>query len=278
VRRLAALPRARLQTVQFAKGARQLDSKQRFSNRVDDYVRYRPHYPKEVIDILVAEAGLRPESVIADIGSGTGISSEMFLANGNRVIGVEPNAGMRAAGEKSLGSYPGFQSVDGSAEATTLPDDSVDFVAAGQAFHWFDRAACRREFARILRPGGKVILMWNSRRIESSGFSQAYDQLLARFAKDYPAVRHMGHEDEMAAGFFPGEFAKRTVYNFQEFDFAGLRGRLLSSSYVPAAREPNHEAILAGLREVFDAHAVNGNVRIEYDTEIYFGTLRGDAK
>jgi SAM-dependent methyltransferase len=250
-----------------------LDSKQRFSNRVDDYVRYRPRYPAGVVEILRSEAGLQPQSIVADIGSGTGFSAEPFLRNGNRVIGVEPNAEMRQAGEQWLAWYSTFCSVDGSAEATTLANSSVDFVLAGQAFHWFDRAKARAEFVRILRPGGKMVLMWNVRRLDSTPFLRAYDQLLTRFGTDYLTVRCEAMDDRVIAGFFGGAFAKRTISNFQDFDFAGLRGRLLSSSYVPAAGEPNHEAILDGLREIFDEYAVDGRVRLEYDTQIYFGTL-----
>jgi len=241
---------------------------------VDDYVRYRPRYPAGVVDILAAEAGLQPQSIVADIGSGTGFSAEPFLRNGNRVIGIEPNREMRQAGEQLLASYPSFRSVDGSAEATTLADASVDFVLAGQAFHWFDRARARAEFARILRPDGRMVLMWNVRRLDSTPFLRAYDQLLTRFGTDYLAVRCEAMDDRVIAGFFGGPFVKRTIYNFQEFDFPGLRGRLLSSSYVPAAGEPNHAVILEGLREVFDAHAVDGCVRLEYDTQVYFGKLQ----
>src|SRR5205809_5538182 len=125
------------------------DAKQRFSNRVADYVRYRPGYPPAVLDHLRAECGLRPGHVIADIGSGTGLLSELFLKNGNRVYGVEPNAEMRQAGEEYLASYDGFCSVEGSAESTTLGDSTIAFVTAGQAFHWFEPSAVRSELALI---------------------------------------------------------------------------------------------------------------------------------
>lgn len=253
-----------------------MDSKQRFSNRVDDYVRYRPRYPAGVIDILTAEAGLWPQSVIADVGSGTGFSAELFLKNGNTVIGVEPNREMRLAAEQLLAFYPNFRSVEGAAEATTLTDASVDFVLAGQAFHWFDGPSAHREFMRILRPGGKTILMWNVRRLDSTPFLRAYDELLCRLGADYLKVLVEGMEEKQISDFFRGPFTRRTIFNFQDLDFSALRGRLLSSSYVPAAGQPNHEEILAGLRDVFDAHDVNGRVRLEYDTQIYFAPLTGD--
>src|SRR5712691_7831802 len=144
------------------------DAKQRFSNRVADYVRYRPGYPPAVLDLLRTDCGLRPDHVVADIGSGTGILSKLFLENGNRVFGVEPNAEMRQAGEEYLASYDGFSSIEGSAESTTLADSSVDFITAAQAFHWFDPQAARREFARILKPGGWVVILWNDRRMEEA--------------------------------------------------------------------------------------------------------------
>src|ERR1700732_4152215 len=130
------------------------DSKQRFSNRVADYVRYRPGYPAEVLTLLRTQCGLKSGHVIADIGSGTGFLSELFLKNGNRVYGIEPNEAMRQAGEEYLASYDGFASINGSAEATTLDDASIDFVSAGQAFHWFEPVVARHEFRRILKPEG----------------------------------------------------------------------------------------------------------------------------
>src|SRR6266566_7206020 len=153
------------------------DAKQRFSNRVADYARYRPGYPPAVLDLLRTECGLRPGHIIADIGSGTGILSELFLKNGNRVFGIEPNAAMRGAGGKLLERYSKFTSIEGSAEATTLQDDSVDFVVAGQAFHWFDQKLARDEFSRILKPSCWVALVWNERRIDSTPFLRAYEQM-----------------------------------------------------------------------------------------------------
>src|ERR1051326_9243420 len=163
---------------------------QRFSSRVQNYARYRPRYPKEIIDFRMGECGLRADSVIADMGSGTGFLAELFLANGNRVFGIEPNGPMREAGERLLAANPNFTSIDGTAEATTLAEQSIDFVTAGQAFHWFEREACRREFHRILRPGGWVVLIWNDRKTEATAFLRDYEQMLHRFATDYAKVDH----------------------------------------------------------------------------------------
>jgi len=141
------------------------DAKQRFSNRVADYVRYRPGYPAALFDLLRVECAFTSNHAVADVGSGTGLLTKLFLENGNRVFGVEPNQEMRRAGEEFLHSFPKFTSVAGSAEATTLGDASVDFVTAGQAFHWFDPQAARREFLRILKTNGWVVIAWNDRRL-----------------------------------------------------------------------------------------------------------------
>jgi SAM-dependent methyltransferase len=252
------------------------DSKQRFSNRVADYVRYRPGYPRAILDTLREECGLTPESVIADVGSGTGLLSRLFLDNGNLVYGVEPNAEMRAAGEESLRGYAKFQSIAASAEATTLSDACVDFVVAGQAFHWFDPRAARTEFRRVLRPGGWVAVIWNERRIETSALLRDYEAMLRKYSPDYAQVSAKYPEDARMAEFFgPGELRHRTFPNEQIFDFDGFRGRLLSSSYSPPKGHPNHEPILSELKRIFGAHNENGRVRVEYTAHLYCGRLKG---
>jgi len=251
-----------------------VDSKERFSSRVTDYVRYRPGYPPAILDPLRNEAGLTPASTIADVGSGTGLLAKLFLDHGNAVFGVEPNAAMRAAGEQFLHSYARFRSVTGSAEATTLPDTSVDFVVAGQSFHWFDPRKARIEFARVLKSPGWVAVVWNERRVETSAFLRAYEQLLRTYSTDYAEVSAHYPEDQRMADFFaPGELRHCTFPNEQLFDFDGLRGRLLSSSYSPPKDHPNHQPMLAELRRIFDAHHERGRVRIEYTTHLYYGRL-----
>jgi len=247
----------------------------RFSDRVADYVRTRPGYPPGVLDPLRAEAGLTPATVIADIGSGTGLSAEMFLKNGNTVFGVEPNREMREAGESLLAPYTNFHSLAGSAEVTTLPDASVDLIVAGQAFHWFDAAKSRTEFRRILRPGGFVTLVWNTRRIGTTPFLQAYENLLQRFGTDYREVVHTNVNRSALADFFGGGYRSHKLDNEQVFDREGLRGRLRSSSYTPPVGHPNHEPMMRELDRIFDAHNDCGAVRFEYDTELHVGNLTG---
>ena len=250
------------------------DAKQRFSTRVADYVRYRPGYPSAVRDVLRTECGLRPGHVITDIGSGTGFLSELFLKNGNRVFGVEPNEAMREAGEEYLASFDGFTSVNGSAEATTLDDSSVDFVTTGQAFHWFDQNAARAEFSRILKPSGWVVVVWNERRTDANPFVLEYENILRNFGTDYERVKESyPTEDHMREFFGASPYASRSLPNFQEFDFEGLAGRLRSSSFIPAPDAPNFAPMMAELRRIFDAHNQAGRVRLEYSTHIYFGRL-----
>jgi SAM-dependent methyltransferase len=250
------------------------DPTARFSDRVADYVRTRPGYPPAVLDILRAEAGLTPATVVADIGSGTGLSAEMFLKNGNPVLGVEPNADMRAAAESLLAGYPYFRSVAGTAEATTLAAASVDVVVAGQAFHWFDVPKARAEFGRILRPGGFVALMWNTRRLDTTPFLRAYEDLLQRFGTDYREVVHTNIDRAALAGFFgPRGFREFKLDNVQVFDRDGVWGRLRSSSYTPPPGHPNFEPMLRELDRIFDAYNDGGRVRFEYETEVYVGPL-----
>lgn len=246
---------------------------ERFSNRVENYIRYRPHYPPGVIECLRSNCGMTEVSVIADVGSGTGILTELFLKNGNIVFGVEPNREMRAAGERLLQHSPRFRSIVGTAEETTLASSSVDFVTVGQAFHWFDQDRARAEFQRILKPQGWVALIWNERLEESTPFSHDYEQLLRTFATDYEAVNHKRIDQAILRKFFAGDFGTCTFENSQQFDFEGLKGRLLSSSYAPEAGNPQHVPMLVELRRLFGAHQINNQVTFEYDANLYYGSL-----
>ncbi|MGH9742403.1 MAG: class I SAM-dependent methyltransferase [Candidatus Acidiferrum sp.] len=248
------------------------DSKQRFSIRVADYLRYRPGYPSGVRDILRAECGLKSGHAIADIGSGTGFLSELFLKNGNRVFGVEPNEAMRQAGEEYLASYDSFTSVDGSAEATTLDDACVNFVAAGQAFHWFDQNAARREFNRILKVEGWVVVIWNERLTDTTPFLSDYESLLRQYGTDYARVKESYPNEQHMRDFFGANaYSSHELPNSQDFNFEGLAGRLRSSSFSPTADHPNYAPMMAELQRIFDAYNQDGHVRLEYSTHIYFG-------
>jgi SAM-dependent methyltransferase len=255
------------------------DSINRFSCRVEDYIKYRPGYPREVIRLLSAECGLTPDSIIADVGSGTGILSELFLQDGNTVYGVEPNVEMRAAAERLLKAYANFQSIDGRAEATTLAGDSVDLVTAGQSFHWFNQQQARQEFARMLKPHGWVVLIWNERRVEATPFLRDYEELVLEFGTDYRQVRHERVEKDVPSFFAPDECQLAAFENLQEFSFEGLQGRLLSSSYIPTPDNQEYRPMLEKLRATFLAHQRNDRVIVEYDTKVYYGHLRpGDRE
>jgi ubiquinone/menaquinone biosynthesis C-methylase UbiE len=219
---------------------------------------------------------LRSEQAIADVGSGTGFLSERFLQNGNRVYAVEPNPEMRTAGEQLLAHYPTFISVAGTAEATTLPDQSVEFVTAGQAFHWFDAAAARQEFLRILRPGGWVVLVWNYQRVTATPFMAAYEALVQQYSTEYADIAHHQPDDDEGEvmGFFGPVGCQRATYlNQQSFDFIGVQGRLLSSSYAPEPGHPNHAPMMAALEQLFAAHQVGDRIAFAYDTRLFYGQL-----
>lgn len=246
----------------------------RFSDRVDDYVKYRPGYPREVVTVLEERCGLRSKSVIADIGSGPGNLARLFLENGNEVFAVEPNAEMRAAGQQLLVHFRQYHSLDGSAEDTHLAANSIDFITAAQAFHWFDWPLAKAEFKRILKPPGWVVLLWNDRRFESSPFQRDYEELLLEYGTDYEHVKNQGKAAvDTIPEFFSSGFHKVSIDNSHFFDLAGLQGRLLSASYAPKPDHPNHALMLAELERIFRAHEDNGVVAFEHDTNIYFGQL-----
>jgi len=246
------------------------DTVQRFSNRVANYVKYRPGYPTKVVDLFTREMGLTEGSVIADVGSGTGLSSKLFLEHGNTVYGVEPNAAMREAGEEYLNEFPNFISRDGTAENTGLDDASMDFVIAAQAFHWFDADRTLSEFKRILKPGGYVALIWNERQLDSTEFLREYEKLLLKYGNDYQNVRHENIDQMRLADFYDGDFKRATFENIQVFDFAGLCGRVLSASYMPTEDDARFPALKKELRGLFAKHAENDRIDVFYDTNIYY--------
>ena len=234
-------------------------------------MRYRPSYPSAAIDLLKTRCRLSSAAVVADIGSGTGILTELLLESGAQVIGVEPNDEMRAAAEARLGAEARFRSVNGTAEATTLPPASIDLLVAGQAFHWFDVDQARREALRLLRSAGFAALLWNERPPEATAFLDDYEALLLRHSAEYSQIKASRADEASMRRFLGGGMELATFPNQQTFDFEGLRGRLMSSSYAPEPGDPQHQPMMAGLQELFGRHQHRGQVVFPYRTLVYFG-------
>jgi len=249
-----------------------LKSTERFSDRVEDYVRYRPDYPTALLAWLHDAHGVTPEWPVADVGAGTGISSKLFLDAGHRVTAVEPNAAMRTAAERWLADYDRFDTTDGTAAATGLADRSAGLISVAQAFHWFEPESTRTEFRRILRADGLVAIYWNSRRLTGTPFLEGYEKLLLEYGTDYVSVAERYADDAFMQRWF-GQGYRGTAHfdHSQRLDFDELRGRLMSSSYAPKPGHINHEPMMAALRVLFDACADEGRVSFDYDTRVYVG-------
>ena len=251
-----------------------LHSSARFSDRVDDYVRYRPDYPLALLDWLQREQGVDVGLRVADVGAGTGILSKMFFDAGFRVTAVEPNAPMRAAAERWLQAYEHFDAVDGNADATGLPEISVDLVIVAQAFHWFDEASTRREFARILCPHGLAAIWWNLRQLTGTRFLKGCEALLQTLGTDYPSVAERYADDARKRDWFDIGFRGNACFrHLRRLDFETLRGRLISSSCAPKAGHPRHKPTLHALRERFKHRVEHGTVSFDDDTRIFAGQL-----
>ncbi len=249
------------------------DSTSRFSNRVENYVKFRPNYPRDVLRILERNFDFDSTFSVADIGSGTGISSKLFLENGNEVFGVEPNREMRVAGENYLSDFEKFTSIDGTAEDTGLETMSVDLVAAFQAFHWFDNSAARKEFKRILSGRGGLVFIWNERQLDSNDFLREYERLLVKFGTDYQNIRHDQITKASLEKSFDISFTEEACANSQLLDFEGLKGRTLSSSYVPEKGDEAYEKLIESLDGLFSQHEEKGRIRILYNTNVFCGTF-----
>lgn len=248
------------------------DTVSRFSNRVDNYVKYRPHYPEGMLKLLEEEFDINSTHIVADVGSGTGISAEQFIEAGYKVYGVDPNAEMRSAAERNFSGNENFISINASAEDTTLPGNSIDMVIAGQAFHWFDKIGCKAEFKRILKKDGHVFLIWNKKK-PGKGFMDEYFALLDKYGTDYNTVKHENYESQEIGDFFsPNKFQLHKMDNVQVLDYEGLEGRLLSSSYIPLSG-PVFEKLIDELKNIFKEYNDNGLVTTMYETVIYCGRL-----
>ena len=245
---------------------------ERFSNRVENYRRFRPNYPPAVIELIRETTNLPIKVEVADLGSGTGILTRLLLDQGWTVYAVEPNAPMREAAEADLGDRKKFHSIATRAEETTLPDVSVDLITAAQAFHWFDREAAFTEFRRILRPNGWVFLIWNERQ-KGSPFDHAYHELLAMLGQAFEGVRDRAEDKRLSTFFRAGTYREARFPNPTPLTWEALLGRFLSSSYVPTEDDPRHAGLVAHLRKIFEEQQRDGRVIMEQTTNVYFGQL-----
>ncbi len=251
-----------------------MQTTERFSNRVDDYVRSRPHYPPALLQKLEEAGALHRGNTIADIGSGTGISSKWLLDGGYTVLGIEPNTAMRQAGENYLCNYPNFTSIAATAQDTGLDKHAIDTIVAAQAFHWFNEEQARTEFKRILKPKGTIILIWNDRLINDTDFSKSYEDTLRYFGTDYQTVDHK----QIAEASFDQLWGKNKWQcveepNFQDLNFDALQARILSCSYMPQKDHRDYEFMRYVLKKIFVRYQENGTVRLNYTTKAYFGSI-----
>ncbi len=252
-----------------------MDSKTRFTDRVASYVQARPGYPREVVELLREECGLNPSSVVADIGSGTGMLSRMLCENAQTVCGVEPNEAMRAAARVDLADCANFLSVNGAAENTTLPSTSVDLITSAQAFHWFNHDDARHEFLRILKPNGWTALIWNDRRYEGDPLAEGYEHLLEQFGTDYAQVKSRGKATlEVFDRFFGhSDHRKASFANNQALDREGFVKRVTSASYMPNEGHPRYREMVSRVKQLFDEQQQGGHVVLEYTTNMYYGQM-----
>ncbi len=249
---------------------------EKFSRKAEVYAKYRPSYPREIIGILGAQIHFTKDKIVADIGSGTGILSKVFLDNGNFVYGIEPNNEMRSFAERDLTSrYSKFVSLNRLAENTGLPDSSIDLVTAGQALHWFDRDKARKEFSRILRkkPLGYVVIIYNERK-KQDGMMDDYDNIVDRNASksETPDI-----DSKYLTAFFDSkDYREFTVPNEQVLDYDGLIGRATSASYLPSKDDPGFTLLEKDLRKLFDSYQQNGKIVLRYETILFLGQIRAN--
>lgn len=244
----------------------------RFKGKAQNYQQYRPHYPQNIIDILKEKFSFTNQWIVADVGSGTGISSELFVKNGNVVIGIEPNQEMKSVAETFFKNQKNFISLEGTAERTTLPDNSVDLIVAGQAFHWFKPRKAKIEFKRILTTKGYVLLLWNQRN-KQSPIQEAYHQMLLEYAPKYTKVCQDNVDETSIKRFFSNNcYFQQSIPHSQFFNFEGLLGRLLSTSYAPTKLAKNHPLMIR-LKQIFEEFNKNGIVEFPYQCEIYCGQI-----
>lgn len=244
-----------------------------FTGRSGSYARYRPDYPAELVRTLKDKHGLTPDSVVADMGCGPGILSRLFLENGNHVFCVDPNDDMLQMAEKYLSAFTGASFLKGFAEKTSLGSGSVDFITAGQAFHWFEPAGTRAEFRRILRDGGQVVLVWNERDSTPGTFNQAYDAICRKYSPAYHKSGSLAFEDYDPRNFFNPGLNLYSFSNPRKMDFEAVMGRYSSASYAISEDDRNYADMVAEFMDAFQKFGNGLSVTMEYTTKMYVGTI-----
>lgn len=252
---------------------KELNPKSRFSNRAENYAKYRPDYPKEIIDFLNEVVGFNKKSVVADIGSGTGILTKMFLDNGNSVYAVEPNKEMRQASEGQLKSYEKFNSIEGASDNTKLEPESIDIITAAQSFHWFDLEPTKKEFLRVLKENGAVVLMWNLRKRVPDEFMNEYMEIVLKYSENLN-LKSDSDKETIPNFFKPKTVHKKVFNNPQIFDYERLKGELLSYSYMPTETHENFPSMIKELENLFNKHNNNGEVTIQYETHLHYCVMK----
>ena len=246
-------------------------STDRFTDKVENYVKYRPSYPVEAISWIVTKCNQPHKEIFADIGSGTGIFTKLLLDNVGKVYGVEPNEKMRKSAEEELKIFDNFTSVCGTAENTGLNDNSIDYISVAQAFHWFDFDKTMSEFKRILKPNGKVFLIWNLRKRDTE-FLDMYEKTLYEVSVDYRLVSTENRVDEkIIKNFIPVELEINSFKHQQKFDWNGFLGRHFSSSYAPKEETRESEILLEKMYDLFNSCAVDNLIDFNYETKVYSG-------
>ncbi len=244
-----------------------------FTGRVEEYAKYRPGYPEQIVSLLESKIEFDQSKDIADVGCGTGKLSRVFLNNGNLVFGVEPNDEMRMKSEKLLSKFINFISVEGTAENTMLATNSVDVITVGQAFHWFDLKKTKKEFKRILKKDGYVVIVWNERKNASQVMKAVNKILLSLNQEHEEAEKNLVDKNLLNTFYGVEKINKSTFPNFQMLDLAGLKGRIQSISYVPEKGDVN-KRIMNEIKDVFEKYNNGGQVKIEYTTKVFWGKLK----
>ncbi len=256
------------------------DSKQRFSNRVTDYVSARPSYPKSLLDLLSAKIGFDSSWTVLDVGAGTGISSKLFLDNGNAVVAAEPNDAMRTAAEQWLANYPKYRSINSPAESIPLEDHSLNLIIAAQAFHWFDPVQFAKECRRLLNDRGSVAIIWNTFEHDSTPAAVEYHGILRSYSLDFEKIVNKWRQSDLLAQtwFTQESYSYSELRNDQTYDFDQMIARVASSSYMPSRDHPRFESMVDAYRKFHAEFASDGRVTLPCVCKVYLGRPREEIK